>query len=210
MKKLIFIIICVASLFICNAGWGGMASVRGDIVIVRSDPSKSSPVLWKICKKCPVSVLETRGDWSRIKDFEGDVGWIHNSALFEERIAVVVSDEAVINSDNVNLRSGPGDFHSILDQLKRGRAVRILERESNWALVKYDREKSGWLMETALSNVHTGDVNVRKGPGLEYNVVFKTGKGVIFRIIERKGRWLRVDHEKGYTGWIREDLVWGE
>ena len=187
-----------------------MASVRGNIVSVRSGPSKSFPILWKICRQCPVMVLERKGDWSKIRDYEGDIGWIHKSALFKDRIAVVVSDEAIINSNDAKIRSGPGGSYEMLDQLEKGSPVRILERDRKWARVKYDIGKVGWVSEALLANVHTGDVNIRTGPGIKHDIVFKTRKGVIFRIIGRKGAWLNIDHETGHTGWIREDLVWGE
>ena len=127
MKKVI--LFCVSSLFFCSVSWGEMASIRGKIIYVRSGPSMSYPVLWKVCRQCPVMILERAGAWAKIKDYEGDIGWVHKSALSRDRIVVIVSDEAVIKSNAVNVRSGPGRSHGVLRKLERGRPVRIFERE---------------------------------------------------------------------------------
>jgi SH3-like domain-containing protein len=32
--------------------------------------------------------------------------------------------------------------------------------------------------------------------------------GVPFRVLERKGEWLHVEHADGEKGWIHQSLIW--
>jgi SH3-like domain-containing protein len=61
-------------------------------------------------------------------------------------------------------------------------------------------------METVITR--TGLCNIRSGPGTENELVFQAEKGVPFKVIGRKGKWIRVRHADGDTGWIHSKLVW--
>ncbi len=50
--------------------------------------------------------------------------------------------------------------------------------------------------------------NVRSGPGTEFEIEFTVAKGVPFRVLQRKGKWIHIEHAEGYKGWIFETLVW--
>ncbi len=52
--------------------------------------------------------------------------------------------------------------------------------------------------------------NLRDSPGLKGEVVGHVGYGEAFRVVERKGRWLKVATPDETLGWIREDLGWGD
>ena len=49
---------------------------------------------------------------------------------------------------------------------------------------------------------------MRSGPGTEFTPVFMVGAGVPFKVLERRGDWLRVEHADGDKGWIAGSLVW--
>ena len=50
--------------------------------------------------------------------------------------------------------------------------------------------------------------NIRSGPGTKYSIVFKTERGVAFKVIKEKGSWISVQHADGDKGWIYKPLVW--
>ena len=52
-------------------------------------------------------------------------------------------------------------------------------------------------------------VNLRKGPGLDHEIICKAEKGVAFKVIKKQEDWLEVLHESGKRGWIYKKLVWG-
>jgi SH3-like domain-containing protein len=38
--------------------------------------------------------------------------------------------------------------------------------------------------------------------------VFQAEKGVPFKVLQRKGKWLQIRHADGDKGWIHQKLVW--
>jgi len=50
--------------------------------------------------------------------------------------------------------------------------------------------------------------NVRSGPGTNHPVVFSVGSGIPFKILGKKGNWIRIKHADGDTGWIHNSLIW--
>ncbi|MCP4720789.1 MAG: SH3 domain-containing protein, partial [Desulfobacteraceae bacterium] len=56
-------------------------AVKASIANLRSGPGAKYDVLWQVEKFHPMLVIEKRKNWYKIKDFEGDMAWIHNSLL---------------------------------------------------------------------------------------------------------------------------------
>jgi len=72
----------------------------------------------------------------------------------------------------------------------------------------------GWINKSQVDNtkgvvVEVRRVNVRKGPGTNYPVVFKAFKGVAFQVLGERDGWLEVKHESGQRGWVSKPLTWG-
>jgi len=121
---------------------------------------------------------------------------------------------ASLAKDGVNVRSGPGTNYEVLWEVYKGYPVKILEKRGKWAkTVDYEKD-IGWIYRPLLSKTHTvivtaNKVNIRTGPGTKYAIAFKAEEGVIFHLVGRKGKWLKIRYLDDY-GWIRKDLVWGE
>jgi len=207
MKAAIF---CISSLFLCTVCWAEMVSIKKNKVNVRSGPGKNYKVFWQLYKDCPVKILEKKGEWAKTKDYEGDIGWIHQSLLSKNRTVVVFSEEVIIAGNNVNIRSGPAKNFRLLFQLNRGNPVKVIEREGPWAKIKSQNGKIGWVHKSLLSRGPVDKVNIRTGPGTGFHIGFKAEKGAILRLIKKKGHWLKVKYGDLYVGWIRDDLVWGD
>jgi SH3-like domain-containing protein len=52
-------------------------------------------------------------------------------------------------------------------------------------------------------------INVRKEPSRKAEVVAQARYGVVFKKLDKKGDWVRVEHDEGVTGWIENSLLWG-
>jgi SH3-like domain-containing protein len=144
MKKTLIFTLLVIVLFV------GPASAKRLSVAVarangRSGPGTNHETLWSVGKYYPVDIIKTSGKWHQIRDFEGDMGWVHGSLL--KKIP------AVIVKGNI--------------------------------------------------------VNVREGPGTNSKVLFQAEKGVSFKLLERKKKWLKVQHADGDVGWVHKSLAWG-
>lgn len=71
-------------------------SLRSDKVFVRSGPALRYPIKWIYQKdKLPVEVIQEFDTWRKIRDAEGDEGWVHQSLLTGKRTVLIKSDDLV-------------------------------------------------------------------------------------------------------------------
>jgi SH3-like domain-containing protein len=144
-RSIRYLVILAAILFIVGgAAASNRMAVKADTANIRAKPDLQSDTLWQVEKYYPLLILEKKESWYRFKDFEGDVGWIHDS---------LVDDTPTV-------------------------------------IVKVDR------------------ANLRADAGTQYDLVFDAQKGTPFKVLEKKGRWIKVQHADGDVGWIFNALVW--
>lgn len=104
-------------------------SVRNDNVNMRSGPGTNSTILFKLAQGYPLQVLERRGNWLRVQDFEGDRGWIGRSVTGN-------TPHHIVKSTRINLRSGPGTQHPIVGSAQYGDILRTTRRQGDWVQVQ--------------------------------------------------------------------------
>ncbi len=119
-------------------------AVKGDVANIRAKPDIRSDTLWQVEKYYPLLILEKKGSWYRIKDFEGDAGWIHGSLV-----------------DN-----------------------------------------------TPTVIVRVNRANIRTDAGTQHDLAFDADKGTPFKVLEKRERWIKVQHADGDVGWIFKSLIW--
>ena len=89
----------------------------------------------------PVLAVAYKGDWVRIRDFEGDEGWMHRSVLSDIATVQVATKSA-------NLRRTPGGkVEWVLD---RGYSLRVFGARGEWLEVSDLDEASGWLHKSVV------------------------------------------------------------
>ena len=115
-------------------------SIKGNTVNIRAKPTTQSDIAWELIHGYPVEVMQRDGDWIKVKDFEGPLGWVHKPLTSSD-------PHFLLKSDNVNLRSGPGTNHSVVTKLKKYDIVETLEKRDDWARVKTADGLEGWMLE---------------------------------------------------------------
>lgn len=126
-----------------------------------------------------------------------------------------------VKSDKINLRSGPGENHSIKCVYSKGFPVKILKKRGDWVQVTDFENEIGWVSKQHLSatphaivSMNKGSnkrINIRSGPGFNYPVVGQAYYGVVFSITGKNGDWEKVRHtSSGVSGWIQGNLLWGD
>lgn len=122
-----------------------------------------------------------------------------------------------IAKEEVNVRSGPSLKDEIILKAPLGYPVRIEKTQGEWVYVRDWVNNRGWVHKALISDIRTAVItvkkaNIRSGPGTDSNAVAEAHEGEIYRILERKGRWLRIGYYHGSepVGWVREDMVFGE
>lgn len=110
---------------------------------VREGPGVRQAVLWQAWRLTPFMVLDWVGEWAKVRDYEGDDGWVHGSLLGDSPTAIVVAQSAVV-------RGGPGAGYEGLWTLEEGYTLRVLAVNGVWLKVSDDDEVHGWILRKAV------------------------------------------------------------
>ena len=137
MKKVFIFTLLVLVLSVGTAS-AKRLSVASNKVNVRSGPGTSHEILWSVGKYYPVDIIKTSGSWCRVRDFEGDTGWIHRSLL--KKISAVI-----VKGTIVNVREGPGTDSRVLFQAEKGVSFKLLKKKKAWFEVQHADGEVGWI-----------------------------------------------------------------
>lgn len=134
--------IAIAVLLNASPLWAGMKSIAKDNTNIRSGPGFKYKVLYQASRGYPLEVLARQGEWVRVRDWEGAVGWVHTRLLSSVRTAVVLAERA-------NVRSGPGMKNSVRRKVTRGEIYLVMAQQSSWTQIGYyfEKEHIGWIRE---------------------------------------------------------------
>ena len=101
-------------------------SLRSGEVNLRTGPGTNYPVDWVFVRReLPVEVIAEFDVWRKIRDWQGTVGWVHQSMLDGRRTARVTGADR-------ELRSEPVDSAAAVARLAPGVIGRLLECEAAW------------------------------------------------------------------------------
>lgn len=139
--------------------------------------------------------------------------------IFLFLVTPVYAKMVSINNDGVNIRSGPGENNEIKWEYGKGVPLFIIGEKNNWYKIKDFEDDIGWVYKSLTSptpcmivkaNKGTNKkINIRSGPGTGFNIVAKAYYGVVFKTIEQKNGWVKVEHDSGTVGWVNRSLLWG-
>ena len=116
------------------------ASLRSQETNVRSGPGLSYPVKFTFQKRgLPVHVISEYDNWSEIKDYEGQTGWIANSLITKKRTLLVRTDK-----DFINMHKKYNAKSSILYRLENNVVGNYLKCLDDWCAISVENKK-GWV-----------------------------------------------------------------
>ena len=96
---------------------------------MRKGPGTQYPVAWVyIRKSLPVEVTAEYEHWRRIRDSEGDEGWVHKSLLSARRTVMVIGEER-------HLRAAPVADAAVIVRAGAGVLGRLLSCPGKWCEV---------------------------------------------------------------------------
>ncbi len=118
-----------------------------------------------------------------------------------------------VGSSVANIRSGPGTRYEVLWQVARYHPLSILKKSGQWYRFKDYENDEGWIHESLLRTIPTvitikKKCNLRSGPGSKFKILFSVEDGIPFKVLQKKGNWIKVQHADGDGGWIHKSLVW--
>ena len=120
-----------------------MVSVAKPEINMRAGPGTGHPTLWTLAQGYPLEVLQTQGQWFKVRDFEKDVGWVYRPLVSQVPYVVVTSRTA-------NVRQAPNTRARIVDKAEYGDVMRQLERRAGWVKVQRNGAPAGWIAHQLL------------------------------------------------------------
>ncbi len=126
-----------------NAQAQQMVSISRDTVNMRSGAGTKHEVLYELSKGYPLQVTGRQGAWLKVRDFEGDVGWVHQPMTDK-------TPHHVVKARVANIRSAPNTRASIVGKAERGEVLRTVEKRPDWVKVKQEDGEQGWVAKQLL------------------------------------------------------------
>ena len=200
----------------------GTVTADGSVLRVRKSASTSAAILDLLPDGSRVDIVDTSSaGWYGIKvgELTGYVSTeyitLSESGAAPAEVAAAKAVEAApaaeaayvrITADSLNVRSGPGTEYERVGSLASGRVVRVLSQSNGWyetrsgyitaeyteAASAADAVESGLYVRTTADSL-----NVRSGPGTEYEKVGSLASGRCVKVLEILNGWYKI--EQGYV-----------
>jgi SH3-like domain-containing protein len=133
--------VILAAVFFISASMAAQAaeyvSAGRDGVNLRSGPDTSASILYELPQGYPLKVVERKGQWLKVSDFENDQGWIFEPIVSKDRYVIVIADQG-------NVRSGPSVNDSLIGSVVREVILKQVGSKGDWIQFEHPQLK-GWI-----------------------------------------------------------------
>ena len=124
------------------------ASIRSDKTYARTGPATRYPIKWIYQKNnLPVEIIQEFDTWRKIRDIDGEEGWIHQSLLSGKRYAILKTDESLPLLRSNNDESRP------VALVESGAVMSLESCKNNWCDVETSGYE-GWIPADSLWGVY--------------------------------------------------------
>jgi SH3-like domain-containing protein len=126
---------------------------------------------------------------------------------------IASAERLAVSAPVANIRSGPGTSHNVLWKVEKYFPLRIIEKSGEWYHFEDFEGDKGWVHQSLVSKISAvitkkDACNIRSGPGTGNKIIFTVEKGIPFKVLNRKGNWIHIEHADGDKGWIHKSLIW--
>lgn len=130
-------------------------SLRSDKVFVRTGPALRYPIKWIFVKEgLPVEIIQEFDTWRKIRDIEGEEGWIHQSLLSGKRKALIQVAKGA-EKDVYLVRKPMTDTRQVV-KLEPKVIVALKECSGAWCSAEVSGFK-GWIEKKSLWGVYEAE-----------------------------------------------------
>ena len=128
------------------------ASIRANEANVRTGPSARYPIQWVYRRRdWPIRILASFEQWKKIKDRDGQEGWVHEVLISHNR-HVIIQGEDVVKGYRL-----PTPTSSPTVMFEKDVVAELLKCKSGWCKVESSSHEA-WLEQSYLWGVDEGEV----------------------------------------------------
>lgn len=140
------------------------ATTRSEPTNVRVGPGEKYDIAWTYVKSgLPVEIIQEFDTWRKIRDVDGDEGWVHQNLLTGTRTGYVTP---IMAGGEIALRANRSDDAGVRARLGPGLKVTIKECDGDWCEVSATNQDdsqrgvtySGYLHQEELWGVYPDEV----------------------------------------------------
>ena len=119
-----------------------------------------------------------------------------------------------VTVDNANVRTGPGTNYPASMELFKGYPLKIEKKQGEWYKISDFEKDTGWVHNSIVKKANSvivnakKNINMRSGPSTKSSIVADVERGVVLTRISEEGKWTKVRHSSGTTGWVYSPLLW--
>ena len=122
-------------------------SVKASPANVRRGPGRDHEILWVYnLPRVPVEVIAEHQDWRKIRDWDGDEGWVYQALLTSRRSVIVTGESATLH-----LSADPAATAVAIAE--PGVVADLITCDGGWCEVEVDGH-DGWLRREAVWGVY--------------------------------------------------------
>lgn len=130
-------------------------SLKSGRANVRRGPGTDFPIDWVYRKNgVPLEIIAESNNWRRIRDHDGDGGWIWHTMLAGERSIIVEGSAG--DGEPVALHTGPDTMSDVIAYAQKGLVARVTACDSHWCRVDVQGYE-GWARQSTLWGVYPGE-----------------------------------------------------
>jgi len=126
-------------------------SLRGDTVYARTGPGTRYPVKWVYKRKnLPIEITREFDTWRKIRDVNGEEGWVHQSLLSGNRFVIIASETPI------PLYREDQDDSRVVALVESQAQMAIKSCDNAWCQVSKDGYR-GWIAKNMLWGIYEGE-----------------------------------------------------
>jgi len=126
-------------------------SIKVDEAYMREGPGDNHRIKWIYRRKgLPLEVVATFDIWRRVRDMDGEIGWMHMALLSRERTAVVTT------GTDVEVRARDDATSDVVATAQPGAIGRLLGCGMLACEVEFNGAE-GWVARDRLWGIHGGE-----------------------------------------------------
>ncbi len=133
----------------------------------------------------------------------------------------VKAENAIITTDNVNIRSGPGTEFEPIGQANTNEEYHIKSTQGNWVEIEFENQ-TGWIISDYISilendpeinentdktiTIRYDNTQLRSGPSTKFEIISFAESGDTFDVVSEAGDWYEITNDE-VTGYVLKQLI---